>query len=161
MKKILCYLGVIVLLFLTILPPVLRFALPDKNEEKEDKPIETVLLVCSSDTFLVNTNYENDKVRMIVMKKLKTESTHELENIDEEDNQELETNDSVLELINVFEDFKNKSSVIYNSLADGEVIALDFSIATYEELNLTMFTKSINEQKMYYQQYGLTCMTRK
>ena len=58
MKKLLCYLGILVLLFLAVLPPVLRIMLPEYGEEKEEEVvIVTTVLSCTSDDFIVNTSY--------------------------------------------------------------------------------------------------------
>ena len=162
MKKIFCYIGIIFLLFLTFLPPLLRIFLPNQIEEQEEEKKEQVILSCSSEKYIINTSYENNKIRMIIMKQLKESNLsregEDLNHLDEENTAE-ET--PSLELDQAFSDLKNKSNVTYNVLEDGEVLALDFSISDYAKLNLTNFTKKIEEQKEYYENQNLSCIIRK
>lgn len=157
MKKVLCYLGILFFLFLTVLPPVLRTMLPEYGEEKEEEVvIVTTVLSCTSDDFIVNTSYENDKIRMIVMKKMK-----EVENTEENNDNNQENVETENELVAFFDDIKTKSGITSNVLEDGEVVALDFKLYTFDNLNLTKYTKSMDEQKNYYESQGLSCITRK
>ena len=66
MKKLLCFLGIILLLFLAVLPPVLRIVLPDMGEEENEVVHENVILNCSNESYIANTSYQNEKVMMIV-----------------------------------------------------------------------------------------------
>ena len=149
MKKIFCFLGIIVLLGLAFLPPILRFVLPERNEEEEEINHETVILTCSSDRYITNTSYEDARIKMIVLKQLKKD----LNTSNEDEN--------ILELDQAFTDLKTKSNVIYNILEDGEVIGIDFTLSNHETLNLVKFTKPLTDQKAYYESLGLTCITKK
>ena len=156
MKRLLCYLGILVLFCLTLLPPILRITLPDYSEEKtEETIVVTTILSCTSDDFIVNTSYENENIRMIVMKKM-----NEVENLPDDDS-DTQIEETENELLTTFLDLKTKGGVTNNILEDGEVIALDFKLYTFENLNLTKFTKKIQEQQTYYESQGLTCITRK
>ena len=79
MKKTLCILGIAILLFLLLLPPVLRLALPDL-EEKEEKPSMSLkYLTCTGVDYVTRTNYENDKPTLIVIRKNKKVTSDENE----------------------------------------------------------------------------------
>lgn len=157
MKKILCYLGILVLLGLTILPPMLRVFMPDQGEEEEEVvKIESVALACTSDKYMVNTNYKNNKVQMIVIKKII--------NIDESNTEETEeSSENVIEteMDMTFQALKEYGDIVYNVLNDGEAIKLDFSISNHEKLNLSTLTKLPEDQKTYYESQGLTCIIRR
>lgn len=149
MKKLLCYLGILVLFILAFLPPALRIFLPDKGEEKKDEEvIERSVLSCSSDTFITNTSYENNKIQMILVKKL-----------NQVDNPE--SIDDTSELGLSFEDLKKQGDIVYTETDDGEVIQIDFSVTTHDYLSIKNLTKGILDQKTYYEQQGLTCTIRK
>ena len=71
MKKLLCYLGILVLLFLLFLPPALRTFLKDKDATtNEDNNKTNATLVCKNDNFTINANYSGDDVLMIVLKRV-------------------------------------------------------------------------------------------
>ena len=149
MKKILCYLGILFLFVLAFLPPALRVFLPDKGEnKKQEEIIERLVLACSSDTFITNTSYENNKIQMILVKKINQ--------VDESGNTE-----DISELGLSFADLKKQGDIVYTETDDGEVIQIDFSVSTHDKLNLENFTRGIDEQKNYYEQQGLTCTIRK
>lgn len=141
MKKILCYLGIIFLFILTFLPPLLRFTLKDKDLKEEDEIIKNISLVCSSPYYVTNTNYQDNKINMLVIKKMKVERDR-------------------IELDDIFTSLVKSNNAIYKELEDGEVISLDFSIYTHEKLNIDSLTKDVLSQKEYYEQLGLTCLTR-
>ncbi|MBQ8472309.1 MAG: hypothetical protein IJ501_02270 [Bacilli bacterium] len=152
MKKLLCYLGILVLFILAFLPPALRIFLPDKGEEKKDEEvIERSVLSCSSDTFITNTSYENNKIQMILVKKLNQ--------VDESGNPIEEDLTSALNL--TFTDLKDEGDIVYTETDDGEVIQIDFSVTTHDYLSIKNLTKGILDQKTYYEQQGLTCTIRK
>ena len=154
MKKLLCYLGILVLFFLAFLPPVLRVFLPDKGEEKkEEEIVERSVLSCSSDTFIANTSYENDKIQMVLLKKLNQ--------VTDPENPDTEALEDTSELGLSFEDLKDEGDIVYTETNDGEVIQIDFSISTHDKLNINNLTKDIDTQKTYYEQQGLTCVIRK
>ena len=144
MKKILCFLGIILLLFLAALPPILRIILPDKMEEEKEIVHENVVLNCSNESYIANTSYQDEKVMMIIFKQLyptdsNTNDDQEDPTIEnEEDTSNLEQS-NIEELDEAFEDLKTESNITYNVLEDGEVIEIDFTISNHETLNLTKF----------------------
>jgi len=172
MKKILCFLGIILLLFLAALPPILRIILPDKMEEEKEIVHENVVLNCSNESYIANTSYQDEKVMMIIFKQLyptDSNTNNDQEDttiIEDEEDTSLENEEDILEqepttieeLDQAFADLKNKSNVIYNSLEDGEVIEIDFTISNHETLNLTKFTNNLADQRAYYENLGLTCL---
>ena len=163
MKKILCFLGIIFLLFLAFLPPVLRIVLPDIEEEKKEIVHENVILNCSNESYIANTSYQDEKVMMIIFKQLyptdsNTNDDQEDPTIEnEEDTSNLEQS-NIEELDEAFEDLKTESNITYNVLEDGEVIEIDFTISNHETLNLTKFTNNLADQRAYYENLGLTCL---
>lgn len=172
MKKLLCYVGILLLLFLVVLPPLLRRLLPDMGEEEPaKKEEERMLLTCSNENFVINTSYENSQIQMIVLKKLSSnqeqtdnvdsndENTSSDNKLDVDDSKENQTeNESELSL--AFDDLKTKGDITYKQLEDGEVIGIDFSVSNHEKLNLASFTKPIDEQKIYYENQELSCTIR-
>lgn len=163
MKKILCFLGIILLLFLAALPPILRIILPDKMEEEKEIVHENVVLNCSNESYIANTSYQDEKVMMIIFKQLyptdsNTNDDQEDPTIEnEEDTSNLEQS-NIEELDEAFEDLKTESNITYNVLEDGEVIEIDFTISNHETLNLTKFTNNLTDQRAYYENLGLTCL---
>ena len=163
MKKLLCFLGIILLLFLAVLPPVLRIVLPDMGEEENEVVHENVILNCSNESYIANTSYQNEKVMMIIFKQLyptdsNTNDDQEDPTIEnEEDTSNLEQS-NIEELDEAFEDLKTESNITYNVLEDGEVIEIDFTVSNHETLNLTKFTNNLADQRAYYENLGLTCL---
>ena len=163
MKKILCFLGIILLLFLAALPPILRIILPDKMEEEKEIVHENVVLNCSNESYIANTSYQDEKVMMIIFKQLyptdsNTNDDQEDPTIEnEEDTSNLEQS-NIEELDEAFEDLKTESNITYNVLEDGEVIEIDFTVSNHETLNLTKFTNNLTDQRAYYENLGLTCL---
>ena len=163
MKKILCFLGIILLLFLAALPPILRIILPDMGEEENEVVHENVVLNCSNESYIANTSYQDEKVMMIIFKQLyptdsNTNDDQEDPTIEnEEDTSNLEQS-NIEELDEAFEDLKTESNITYNVLEDGEVIEIDFTISNHETLNLTKFTNNLADQRAYYENLGLTCL---
>lgn len=163
MKKILCFLGIILLLFLAALPPILRIILPDMGEEENEVVHENVVLNCSNESYIANTSYQNEKVMMIIFKQLyptdsNTNDDQEDPTIEnEEDTSNLEQS-NIEELDEAFEDLKTESNITYNVLEDGEVIEIDFTVSNHETLNLTKFTNNLADQRAYYENLGLTCL---
>ena len=163
MKKLLCFLGIILLLFLAVLPPVLRIVLPDMGEEENEVVHENVILNCSNESYIANTSYQDEKVMMIVFKQLRTTDSNTNDDQEDptiengEDTSNLEQS-NIEELDEAFEDLKTESNITYNVLEDGEVIEIDFTVSNHETLNLTKFTNNLTDQRAYYENLGLTCL---
>ncbi len=150
MKKLLCYLGILVLLFLLFLPPALRTFLKDKDattNEDNNKPNAT--LVCKNDNFTINANYSGDDVLMIVLKRV----------IKEEENEEL-VSEPDKELNELFDSIKDDQTITYNKLEDSEVIGIDFEIYKHENLKMNLITKPIKDQQQYYESLNFKCLVR-
>ncbi len=152
MKKILCYFGIVVLLGFILFPPALRIFLPEKKEIQETPQSVSSSLVCTSDYFISNTRYENNKVQMIIMKKI------DIINSEDDDLQENISIDN--ELTKSFDELKDKNDVIYNNLDDGEAISIDFTLSEHANLDLKNFIKEIDEQQKYYESFDLICQIR-
>ena len=160
MKKLLCYLGIIILLALILFPPMLRILLPDQEEVKEDVKIERIVLSCSNDEYITNTSYDNDKVNMIIIKKIdKMIEDDEIEDEDTLDEaQESLTGD---ELVKIFEELKDKSDVLYNKVDDGEVISIDYTLSEHPNLEITELINTPELQQEFYEEQNLACVIRK
>lgn len=150
MKKILCFLGIIGLLVLTFLPPVLRVVMKDKKTEEVVKK-ESGILFCSNLEYVINTSYQNDKIQMIVIKKINT-----IPETDSNNNLKSES-----ELDQIFDNLKKQTDLIYNEEENGETIAIDFSVSNHDALDLSKITNNIEKQKNYYESQNLTCSIRK
>ena len=179
MKKLLCFLGILILLFLLVLPPVLRVVLPDQKIEQKETNINTTLS-CTSSEYVINTVYKNSKVDIVIIKKINnnSQSDQNIENNEEtnteenqidqntennegtntEENQNTEEDTSPLGKL--FSELKTNDLIVYNQLEDVEVIKIDFSIYTYDEIDLSLINKPIAEQKTYYESQNFICLFR-
>lgn len=152
MKKLLCYLGILVLLFLLFLPPALRIFLKDKDittNNNNDKTNES--LVCKNDNFIINANYSGDDVLMIVLKRVIKEESDDLV-------EEVSTPDK--ELNELFDSIKDDQTITYNKLEGSEVVQIDFEVYKHENLKLNLITKPIKEQQKYYESLNFKCLVR-
>ena len=183
MKKLLCYIGIILLFSLAVFPPVLRIVLPPREEKKEEIKIEKrLMLYCVNDEFIAINTYEGDTIKSINLKKKIIDSTME----DEEDkqtdsdlkNQEsdqdnkneegTDLNSNIVEensqtgkqLLNIFDDIKGKGDTLYTKTEDGELITIDFSVSKHPNLELSNLINKISTQKDFYQEQGLICEER-
>ena len=176
MKKVLCCLGIILLIFLIALPPVLRIVLPAKEEVKEEVKLISKTLSCDSKVFLSRTSYENDVVKTIVIKKTFTNTNLDDDtNTDTEADNENETDTDIEEtppaivpdadiidfentdLAKIFEEVKKDSRVVIEEVEDGEIIKIDFTVSDYSGLEVEDLNKTINDQFKYYEDNGLVC----
>lgn len=175
MKKSLCIAGIVLLIFLIILPPFLRIALPAKDEEKKEEKIVRQTLSCDSNNYLSRTSYENGIVKMIIIKKVnettQTETDEEIkppensnEGVTPETPKDKETEETPkeeeeeeTELAKLFKTLKKDSRVITKEVEDGEVITIDFSASEYSGLEVESLNKPINDQLAYYENNGLVC----
>lgn len=145
MKNLLCYLGIMFALFLIALPPVLRITLPDKEEEKK-MVVETSILLCTNDKYMISTNYENESVRLIMIKKLLSDDREDLE-------------DS--ELDKLYDSLKTDDEITYSVVDDGEIAKIDFKTSNHENLTtLSSLTNTMKNQQAYYQKNDLICQVR-
>lgn len=152
MKKLLCYLGILVLLFLLFLPPALRTFLKNKDATtNEDNNKTNATLVCKNDNFTINANYSGDDVLMIVLKRVIKEESDDLV-------EEVSTPDK--ELNELFDSIKDDQTITYNKLEDSEVIGIDFEIYKHENLKMNLITKPIKDQQQYYESLNFKCLVR-
>lgn len=152
MKKLLCYLGILVLLFLLFLPPALRIFLKDKDATLDDDSNKTnETLVCKNDNFTINANYSGDDVLMIVLKRAIKEESDDLGE---------EVSAPLKDLNELFDSIKDDQTITYNRLEDSEVVGIDFEIYKHENLKLNLITKPIKEQQQYYESLNFKCLVR-
>ena len=144
MKKILCYLGILFLLFLILLPPILRINLPDKKNEEKKVLLESITLSCENQEFVANTNYFGENIKMIVLKRFFKDQYVES-----------------IELKEIFDQLKEKTSVNYTKTDDGEVIQIDFSVSEQKNLNMNILTGKIDDLKIFYEKNNLVCSIKK
>ena len=169
MKNFLCYIGIVILVILIILPPALRIFLP---EEKEKEKIEPKLVIkslnCTGVNYVTGTSYENDEVKMIVLKKIiSSDDENQDENTDNQETQdETKEEDSYnnpdsserkTEFEAVFTRLSEDSRITKSNLNDGIALKIDFSISNNLDLDIKDLTKPINDQLIYYENLGLTC----
>ncbi len=187
MKNVLCYLGIIFLLFLIVLPPVLRIVLNDKEEEVEEAPIVRKTLSCDSDIYLTRSSYENDVIKTVIIKKIEvkedTETSDSKDITDNEEesgtdnrgNQESQDEESVpdtnetpspnenpdneekTEFDKIFDKLSKDSQILKQEAEDGLIVQLDFSASDYNGLLLDDLRKNIDEEKIYYESQKMTC----
>ena len=139
MKKLLCYLGILVLLFLLFLPPALRTFLKNKDATTNEDNNKT------------NATYSGDDVLMIVLKRVIKEESDDLV-------EEVSTPDK--ELNELFDSIKDDQTITYNKLEDSEVIGIDFEIYKHENLKMNLITKPIKDQQQYYESLNFKCLVR-
>lgn len=145
MKKILCYLGILVLLFLLFLPPALRIFLKDKETVVEE-PVVKNILVCKNDDFITTTRYEGVDIKKIAIKRNKEQDLEEGAEIVYDTN-----------LDKIIDNIKSDPTLIYEETDEFKMITIDFEVSNHKELDLSLITKPINDQKAYYEAENLTC----
>lgn len=168
MKKILCYLGIIILFCLVIFPPVLRLTLPDKIKEEKKDEKSNYILSCSNSRFIINTSYENKIIKMIIIKMKYTEQEIDKrkqldESIGNIDNQLLDSNtngEKYQDIIDIFQNIKDKTTVTHETIEDGEIILIDYSVNDHKELKIDKISQEIEEQQKYYEKIGFSCTVK-
>ena len=145
MKKILCYLGILFLLFLLFLPPALRIFLKDKETIVEE-PVVKNILVCKNDDFITTTRYEGVDIKKIAIKRNKEQD------LEEGAEMVYDTN-----LDKIIDNIKSDPTLIYEETDEFKMITIDFEVSNHKELDLSLITKPINDQKAYYEAENLTC----
>lgn len=168
MKNVLCWFGIIIILALVVFPPVLRLTLPKKTETEKIIETRNYVLACTNPRFIINTSYEDDVVKMIVMKKIYTEQEKDKrkkidENIENLDEQLLDPDTTTVkyqDIIKIFENIKDKTSITYNVLDDGEVITIDFSVNDHKNLPLEKLNQNMEKQQKYYERLDFSCVIK-
>lgn len=155
MKKLLCYLGIVFLLFLISLPPLLRYLMPPKEQIETSKVIESRILNCSDSTFVVNSIYFGDDIQRIIMKKINSVSSSE------DDTDSSDFSQSRQELNDLFTKLStDNGDYTINELDDGIAISIDFVVSTHENLLLNNIKQDLDIQKVFYENANLTCEVR-
>ena len=148
MKKLLCFLGILVLLFLVLLPPALRIFLPKEKEENVATTIVRKNLRCSNDKYIIGTSYDNENIKSIVIKKFITN--------DQEENSNQESN-AETEIDQIFTTLKKELPSGVSTQEDGEAITIDFSVEDNLDLSIKKLNRSIEVQKSYYENQNMVC----
>lgn len=167
MKIVLCYIGLVVLVALLLLPPIFRLAFQEKEEIKEQV---VTTLDCVKNGESVKGTFLNEKPQMIIYKiygdyRIKeTPDEYELDNSNPDETSSTETT-------TLDESNDSKETETYNDLFEK---LSDFADITYnEENNLTelrvdinrfigskdyeLIFSSVNGQESYYKNQGFTC----
>ncbi len=147
MKKLLCYLGILGLVFLLFLPPALRIFMNDQDE-KDEEIIKSAILMCQNNGYVTSTYYENNKINMIILRKVLLSSE------ESETKNEVE---SISDLDNLLDTLKDQSTLTYKELENAKVLQIDFSIYDHKDLDLHLINNPIEAQKAYYESQGLIC----
>ena len=165
MKNVLCYTGIILLLGLFLFPPILRLTLPERKEEDKKIDMNNYILSCSNQRFVINTSYEQEKIKMIVIKKIYTKEEidrkkHLDENIENLDEQLLDPDTYVTkyqEIVKLYDDIKDKTTINHEISNDGEVVSIDFSVNDHKELEINKITQPLESQQKFYERLDFVC----
>ena len=193
MNKPLCYLGIFIILFFILMPPILRIVLPSKESLSTITVEKRLLLACQSTNYFTTTNYVDEKVTMVMIKKnipLKEKSESEIETINDEtennssidegqneinnelidgDTTETSENSEFEKSLNttsddfnqIFSDLASNAITVHTVMEDGEVIKIDFAnLESSELIGGDYISKTLNQQKEFYESMGLSCSIR-
>ena len=162
MKKLLCYVAIVILLVIIILPPVFRAFVPENFDESELPPKqEIVLLNCKRSDETINLPYLDGKLNKIKY----TFNTpilvdDENEPIDDDNNSnENETNDNEINepmtLKKVLENIPN--TVIRNDTDGTTTYSLDMNEIGVVDLVPAEYRDTSSNMKSYYTNLGYSC----
>lgn len=169
MKKILCYLAIVVLLVFIVLPPVLRLTMKEENEEPVVPKDVIEMLQCTKNEDSLSISYLNGKTYNIryTEKIVEVAPDIEDENKDELDDNVLDnarinpintTNDDDRSFKEVLEGYAH----VKKTSKEGKMIySLDLSSSEVYDRFANKFKKEINEQMAYFKSLGYTCNTTK
>ena len=161
MKNILSYVGIFILFGLVLLPPILRLTLPDKDKIDNQIDRSNYILSCSNERFIIYTSYEEEKVKMIVIKKIYTQ-----EEIENKDNiNDLLNPDAIVpkykDISDLFEKIKTNKSLTFEVIdGDGEVLSIDYSVDEHKDLGVDNLIQKMSDQQKYYEKIDFTCSIR-
>jgi len=154
--KLLCYLGIFVLLLFIVLPPLFRVLFPEEEEMKKEETKLIMNLNCvRTDDFVeykvkttINTNYIEGAINDSTF-------TYEIEIVDD-----MMTNDSIE--IEEYEALKKVSNVDFEENGKKYILKIDYSKFNYSnEPLLQKHRSSINEQMFTYSEDHFECETTK
>ena len=148
MKKVLCYLAIVVLILLISVPPLIRVLYP-KVEEKPIVIEKYSMLTCTKDSYTINESYKNDKALSIKFTRL----------LDDQ-NLEVSNDNNALEFVLDNELKKIVNANIVDEQAEIKMISylLEYRNVTEESLtNLSNYRLPLQDQVNHYQAHGYTC----
>ena len=149
MKKLLCYLAIIILISFIAAPPIIRkvYSNLGKTVEKTD---EYAMMTCGNGIYTMTSYYKNSEILNITFDLSK----------DDQDIQELnEDIDNSFEYT-LYSELKNDSATIDNSNDSIESYKLIFA-NTENFNNYSFYTSLLDSQKKAYEAKGYTCVVNK
>lgn len=161
MKKVLCYIAIVILLIFIILPPILRVFVDDINVD--NKPKEVVeLLICTLDQEKINMPYINNKLVNIKYTFPINEDDNILSDSLIDNNGDIygDINENS-KIILVGESLKNTLETIPNIKKDSNdgkmTYTLDMNDVNNSSLLPAKYQDSIGNMKTYYTSLGFSC----
>jgi len=154
--KLLCYLGIFVLLLFIVLPPLFWNLFPEEVENKEEEEQKKIVMNLSctktEDYFdykimkTISTNYIEERIT-------KSMFTYEVEHSDEI----FESDDILIEEYETFKKLANVDFAVDDNLY---VISIDYVNFDYNNVEeLLNHRKKLGEQLNYYTEKGYECKT--
>ena len=141
MKRMLCLVSIVILLFFLLLPPVLRrFATFDVYEKIEAKGNNDSISVinCKRDDEQINTSYLNNKPYNLQYKIKGNYEEVELEN-------------------EIIDNLKQYGKISFNKEKDITELKVDLSTISKIPEELINYTQDINKEITYYENLNFTC----
>lgn len=154
-RKVLCYLGIFILLVFIVLPPLFRVLFPEEeNVEEEQEQLIMNLNCVRTENFIeyklkttINTNYIDSAINNSTF-------TYEIEIVDNMMNEGI--------IIEEYESLKRISNVDFDESSNTYILKIDYSKFDYSnEPLLDEHRKVISEQLATYTQDSFECKTTK
>ena len=85
------------------------------------------------------------------------------ENIENLDEQLLDPDTydvSYKDIAKIFEDIKDKTTIVHDVSDEGETISIDFSVNDHKELEINKLTQSMDSQQKYYERLDFICTVK-
>lgn len=149
MKKVLCYVAIVVLLIIIILPPVFRAFIPESIDEGDKPKQEIVLLNCTRADESINMPYLDGKLNKIKYTFNTPVDINNDENQTFENDNEPMTIKKVLKTLSNTEKRDDTDGTTTYSLDMNEAGVIDLVPAEYRDTKENM--------KTYYTNLGYTC----
>ena len=149
MKKVLCYVAIVILLIIIILPPVFRAFISESIDENDKPKQEIVLLNCTRSDESINMPYLDGKLNKIKYTFNTPVDINNDENQTDENDNEPMTIKKVLETISNTEKRDDTDGTTTYSLDMNESCVIDLVPAEYSDTKENM--------KTYYNNLGYTC----
>ena len=147
MKKILCYVALLLLITIIFLPPALRmFYRPENNEPKVIDTYE--LMNCKKGNFTIDTSYKNSNPLNIRFSYLEEELDLDV------DNEHYELELSLARLLNN----EPKINFVEKNIDDNKLLVYTLLYSEVTDTNkYSDYNLAIADQKNLYTSYGYTC----